>query len=77
MYQINSYLSSVGVDEISCRIRKKICGWENFLSQIQYKATYKKIRKLDVDAFREEGKRFKSRIQLSLAEIFEDQLVAV
>ena len=25
-------------------------------SYIEYKATYKKIRKLDVDAFREEGK---------------------
>ena len=37
----------------------------------------KKIRKLDVDAFREEGKRFITQIQLLLAEITENQLVAI
>ena len=35
-----------------------------------------KNTKLDVDAFSEEGKRFKSQIQ-SLAEIVEDQPVAI
>ena len=30
----------------------------------EYKATYKKIRKLDGDAFREEGERFKFQIHI-------------
>ena len=64
MYQINSYLSSVGVDEIFCRIRKN--PWlGNFLNlNLNTSLPTKKIRKLDVDAFREEGKRFKSQIHL-------------
>ena len=40
----------------------------NFKNYKLNKRLPKKIRKLDVDAFREEGKRFKSQIQLSLAE---------
>ena len=64
MYQINSYLSSVGVDGIFCLIRKNL--WlENFLNlKLNTRLPAKKIRKLDVDAFREERKRFKSQIHL-------------
>ena len=64
MYQINSYLSSVGVDGIFCRIRKKsVVG--NFLNvKLNTRLPTKEIQKLDVDAFREEGKRFKSQIHL-------------
>ena len=37
-----------------------------------------RYEKLDVDAFREEGKRFKSQIHLIIiAEIVEDQLVEI
>ena len=64
MYQINSYLSSVGVDGIFCRIRKNL--WLRNFSNVELNTRLraKKIRKLDVDAFREEGKRFKSQIHL-------------
>ena len=62
MYQINSYLSSVGVDGIFCRIRKKSVVGDFFKSKIEYKVTTKKIRKLDVDAFREKEKTSKSQI---------------
>ena len=64
MYQINSYLSSVGVDGVFCRIRKNL--WlGNFLNlKLNTRLPTKKIRILDVDAFREEGKRFKSQIHL-------------
>ena len=48
---------------------EKIYGWEIFKILNWIQGYLKKIRKLDVDAFREEGKRFKSQIQLSLAEI--------
>ena len=66
MYQINSYLSSVGVDGVFCRIRKSL--WlGNFLNlKLNTVPPAKKIRKLDVDAFREEGKRFKSQIHLTI-----------
>ena len=60
MYQINSYLSSVGVDEVFCRIRKNL----KFLNlKLNSRLRTKKMQKLD-DAFREEGKRFKSQIRL-------------
>ena len=64
MYQINSYLSSVGVDGIFCRIRKNL--WlGNFVNlELNSRLPTKKVRKLNVDAFREEGKRFKSQIHL-------------
>ena len=64
MYQINSYLSSVGVDNIFCRIRESL--WlGNFLNlKLNTRLPTKKIRRLDVDAFREEEKRFKSQIHL-------------
>ena len=56
MYQINLYLSSVGADGIFCRISKNL--WlGNFLNlKLNTRLPTKKIRKLDVDAFREEGK---------------------
>ena len=60
MYQINSYLSSVGADEVFCRIRKNL----KFLNlKLNSRLRTKKMQKLD-DAFREEGKRFKSQIRL-------------
>ena len=64
MYQINSYLSSVGVDGIFYQIRKNL--WlEIFLNlKLNTRLPTKEIRKLDVDAFREEEKRFKSQIHL-------------
>ena len=64
MYQINSYLSSVDVDGIFSRIRKKL--WlGSFLNlKLKTRLPTKKIRKLDVDTFREEGKRFKFQIHL-------------
>ena len=64
MYQINSYLSSVRVDGIFCQIRKNL--WlGNFLNlKLNTRLPTKKIRKLDVDAFKEEGKRLKSKIHL-------------
>ena len=64
MYQIKSYLSSVGVDGIFCQIRKN--QWlGNFLNlKLVTRLPTKKIQKLDVDAFREERKRFKSQIHL-------------
>ena len=64
MYQINSHLSSVGVDRIFCRIRKNM-RLGNFLNRkLNTRLPTKKIRKLDADVFREEGKRFKSQIHL-------------
>ena len=64
MYQINSYLSSVGVDGIFCRIRKNIC-LGNFLTlKLNTRLPTKKIRKLDVDAFREEEKKIKFQIYI-------------
>ena len=66
MYQINSYLSSVGVDRIFCRIRKKsvVGKLNNLIKSVKLNTRLhtKKTRKLDVNAFREEGKRFKSQI---------------
>ena len=59
MYQINSYLSSVGVDEIFCRIKKNLWLGNFFDLKLNTRLPAKKIQKLDVDAFREEGKRFK------------------
>ena len=57
MYQINSYLSSLGVDGTFCRIRKKNLSLGNFLNlKLNTRLPTKKIRKLDVDVFREEGK---------------------
>ena len=57
MYQINSYLSSVGADGIFCQIRKKCLWLGNFLNlKLNTRLPAKKIRKLDIDAFREEGK---------------------
>ena len=64
MYQINSYLSSVGVDRIFCRIRKSLWMGDFLDLKLNTRLPTKKIRKLDVDAFREEGKRFKSQIYL-------------
>ena len=65
MYRINSYLSSVDVDGIFCRIRRKSVVGKFCKSEIEYKATYKRnIQKLDVYAFREKDKRFKSQIHL-------------
>ena len=65
MYQINPYLSYVGVDWIFCRIRKNLAVGNSFLNRkLNTRLPTKKIRKLEVDAFREEGKRFKSQIHL-------------
>ena len=61
MYQINSYLSSVGVYGIFCRNRKKSVVGKFSNLKLNTRLPAKKIRKLDVDAFREEGKRFKSQ----------------
>ena len=64
MYQINSYLTYVGVDGNFCRIRKNL-SLGNFLNlKLNTRLLTKNIRKLDVDAFRKEGKRFKSQIHL-------------
>ena len=54
MYQLNSYLSSVGADGISCRIRKKSVVGKFLNLTLNTRLPTKKIRKLDVDAFREE-----------------------
>ena len=64
MYQINSYLSSMGVDGIFCGIRKKSVVGKFLNLKLNTRLPTKKIRKLDVDAFREEGERFKSQIHL-------------
>ena len=64
MFQINSYLSSVGVDGIFCRIRKNLLLGHSLNLKLNTRLRTIKIRKLDVDAFREEGKRFKSQIHL-------------
>ena len=54
----------MGADGIFCRIRKNL--WlGNFLNlKLNTKLATKKIRKLHVDAFREEGKRFESQVHL-------------
>ena len=54
----------MGVDGIFCQIRKNL--WlRNFSNlKLNKRQPTKKIRKLDVDAFSEEGKRFKSQIHL-------------
>ena len=58
--------------------QKKDLWLENFLNlKLNTRLPTRRIRKLDADAFREEGKRFKSQMQLSLAETVEDQLVAI
>ena len=56
MYEINSHLSSVGVEGIFCRTRKNL--WlGNFLNlKLNTRLPTNKIRILDVDAFREDGK---------------------
>ena len=64
MYQINSYLSSVGVDGIFCVIRKNLWLGKFLNLTLNTRLPTKKIQKLDVDAFREEGKRFESQIDL-------------
>ena len=64
MYQINSYLTSVGVDGIFCRIRRSLWLRNFFNPELNTRLPTKNIRKLDVDAYREEGKRFKSEIHL-------------
>ena len=53
--------------------------WLGNFSNLKLKARLPtKTSKLDVDAFSEERKRFKSQIHLSIiAEIVEDQLVAI
>ena len=56
MYQINSYLSSVGADGIFCQIRKNLCLGIFLNLELNTRLPAKKIRKLDVDVFREEGK---------------------
>ena len=61
MHEINSYLSYVGVDDES----EKTLWLGNFLNlELNTRLPSKKIRKLHVYAFREEGKRFKSQIHL-------------
>ena len=61
MYQINSYLSSVRFSAES----EKNLSLGNFLNlKLNTRLPTKKIRKLDIDAFKEEGKRFKSKIHL-------------
>ena len=57
MYQINSYLSSVGVDRIFCRIRKTSVVGKSFNLKLNTRLSTKMIRKLEVDAFTEEGKK--------------------
>ena len=57
-------LSSVGVDGIFCRIRKNLLLGHSLNLKLNTRLRTIKIRKLDVDAFREEGKRFKSQIHL-------------
>ena len=64
MYQVNSYLTSVGVDGVYCRIRENLWLGNFFNLELNTRLPTKKIRKLDVDAYREEGKRFKSEIHL-------------
>ena len=51
----------------------------NFLNlKLNTRLPTKKTQKLDVDAFREEGKRFKSQIDLIIiSRVVEDQLVAI
>ena len=55
MYQINSYLRSVGIDGIFCRIRKKSVVGKFLNLKLNTRLHIKKIRKLDVDAFREQN----------------------
>ena len=59
MYQIDSYLSSVGVDRIFCRMRKNL--WlRNFLHlKLNTRLPTKKIGKLDVRAFRKDWQKEK------------------
>ena len=52
MYQISSYLSSVGVDGIFCRIRKKSAVGKFLNLEFNARLPTKEIRKLDADAFR-------------------------
>ena len=63
-YQINSYLSSVCVHRIFWPIRKNLWMGNVLNLKLNTGLSTKKIRKLDVDAFREEGKRLKSQIHL-------------
>ena len=75
MYQINSYLSSVGVDGTGFSAnQKKSVVWK-FLNLKLNTRLPEKERKLDIDAFREEGKRFKTQINLII--ISRDQLVVI
>ena len=62
MYRINSYLSCVGVNGIFCRIKNKRWLGKFLNLKLNTRLPTEKIRKLDVDAFREEGKRFKSQV---------------
>ena len=66
MYQVNFYLSSVGVDGIGKNL------WlGNFLNlKLNTRLPSKRIRKLDFDAFREEGKRFKSQIDIFVLSLY-------
>ena len=79
MYQINSYLSSVGADWIFSELEKNLWLGKFLNLKLNTRLITKKIRKLDVDAFREEGKKNLSPkfTWLSFAEIVEDQLVAI
>ena len=60
MYQINSYLSSVGVDEIFSRIRKYLWLGKFVNLKLNARLPTKRIRKLDFGDFREEGKKILS-----------------
>ena len=65
MYQINSiHICHMWVLTGFSAESEKMCSG-NFLNlELNTRLPTKKIRNLDVDAFREEGKRFKSQIHL-------------
>ena len=64
MYQINSSLSSVGVDGNFCLIRKKSVVGKFLNLKLNTRLPTKKIRKLEVDAFKTGTKKFKFQIHL-------------
>ena len=66
MSEINSFLSLWVLTGFSGESEKHL-GLGNFLNlKLNTRLPTEKVRKLDVDAFREERKRFKSQIQLSI-----------
>ena len=68
----------MGIDGIFCRIRKRSVVGKFFNLKLNTRLPPKQIRKLHVNAFREEEKRFKSQIHLIIiSKDFEDQLVAI